>query len=485
MTSASSSPGGATTGMQGPPPGAGMGWYFDRQTKLTGNQYRIISAAVLGDLLEFFDLFLIGFVLSFIMKPWALTYGQAAVILLSSGLGAIFGSFIWGYVADRIGRRKVFISTILNFSIATGALAFTPEKAWIYLSFFRFLTGFGVGGLYSVDLPLVQEFVPTAKRGFIGGMVTVFVPLGIMLGALCGAFLAPTFGWRGLFAIGLLPAFSSLLIRVWVPESPRWLARMGRAEEARRSLAWALEMDPEQIPLSSIATPAVEHTRFTDLFKYKRSLILSWFTNLGAQTTVYGINTWAPALLVLVLKVAPAQAALMMFFVATGGLVGRVGFSWFSELIGRRASGVLMGFVSAIGLMLAAIYNSALIGGVSVFWLILIVTHFFADGGFAVVGPYSAEVWPAQLRATGMGSAYGFGGLGKIIGPAGIALIVGSSNVINPALTVAAIIPAFAFLAAFDVFAGLIYLFFGFEVRGKSFEAIEEEQLAPQTTASL
>src|SRR5262249_32307620 len=117
---------------------------LDRQQRLTVNQRRIIFAAILGDMLEFFDYFLIGFVLAFIVGPWKLTYGESAVILLSSGIGAIVGAAFWGWLADRIGRRKVFIATVLNFSLATGVLAFTPEHGWLFLAVFRFFTGVGV-----------------------------------------------------------------------------------------------------------------------------------------------------------------------------------------------------------------------------------------------------------------------------------------------------------------------------------------------------
>src|SRR5216683_2216704 len=206
---------------------------LDKQTRLTGNQYRIIAAAILGDMLEFFDYFLIGFVLAFIVKPWQLTFGQSAVILLSSGIGAMAGAFFWGSLADRIGRKKVFIATVLNFSIATGVLALTPDRGWIFLSVFRFIVGFGVGGLYCVDLPLVQEFVPTAKRGLIGGLVTVFVPMGVLLGSVLGAFLAPVVGWRGLFAVGLLPAALTLLSRAWAEARKRAGRSPGRSRWIR------------------------------------------------------------------------------------------------------------------------------------------------------------------------------------------------------------------------------------------------------------
>ena len=113
-------------------------------------------------------------------------------------------------------------------------------------------------------------------------------------------------------------------------------------------------------------------------------------------------------------------------------------------------------------------------GGVSLFWLFIVLGDFFYDGGFAVIGPYSAEVWPTRLRTTGMGSAYGFGGIGKIIGPLGLALIVGSSNVVKPDVTVAAIPASFLFLAAWLVVCGLGFALFGFETRQRSIAALDE-----------
>jgi len=447
---------------------------LERQINLTGNQRRIIAAAVLGDMLEFFDYFLIGYVVAFIAGPWKLTFGESAVILLSSGFGAMFGAVFYGWLADKIGRRKVFLMTVINFSIATGILTFTPDRAWIFLSVFRFLIGFGVGGLYCVDLPLVQEFVPASKRGMVGGLVTAAVPIGVLMGAALGAFATPYVGWRGLFAIGMVPGLLTLLIRAWVPESPRWLIQMGRMAEARKSLAWALEMDPASLPTSESDRQKQPMSRLSDIFRYPRSLAVSWITNLGAQTGYYGLTLWVPTLLVQLLGVTPARASFLLIFVNFAGLFGRVGLSYLSDAIGRRASGAIASFGAAILMVLAAMYHDVFFGGVSLFWLILIVNNAFADGGFAIVGPYSSEVWPVGLRTTGMGSAYGFGGLGKVIGPLGLALIVGSSNIITPKASVAALFPAFSYLAAFFTMAGLAYIFIGMETKGQSLEAIEK-----------
>jgi putative MFS transporter len=456
--------------------------FLETQTRLTGNQKRIVFAAILGDMLEFFDYFLIGFVVAFIAGPWKLTFGQSAVILLASGFGAMFGSVFYGWLADKIGRRKTFILTVANFSLATGALALTPEGSWMYLAFFRFIIGVGTGGLYCVDLPLVQEFVPSSKRGTVGGLVTSFIPLGILVGAALAATATPFIGWRGLFAVGLIPGLLTLLIRAWVPESPRWLMRMGRLEEARKSLAWALEIDPQTIPLTG-EVEVQETSRLRDIFRYPKSVGVSFSVNLFSQIGYYGMQLWAPTLLVQLLPTTPAHASMLMIFVNLGGFAGKIIMSVLSDLIGRRASGCLSGLCCAGCIMTAALWHSVFWGALSVYLLALIFADLFMEGSFAIIGPYSAEVWPAFIRSTGMGAAYGFGGLGKVLGPMGLALIVGSSNIITPAASVAALLPSYSFLAACFAISGLIFLVFGIETKGRSLETINDEIGSAQSSA--
>lgn len=450
---------------------------LDRQNTLTGNQKKILAAAIIGDALEFFDFFLIAFVFAFLIGPWKLTFGQTAMVFLSSGVGAILGAYIWGWIADRIGRRKVFIGTVLNFSLATGLLYFTPDNGWIYLTVLRFFVGFGVGGLYCVDLPLVQEFMPSSKRGWIGGLVTCVIPIGVGLGAVLGAFLGAD-QWRLLFAIGVLPALVVLLVRLWVPESPHWLARQGRLEEARKSLAWALQVDPNTLPLPRPDEVKVVKTNWFELFKYPRSLLVSWLGNAGAQTGAYGIALWAPSLFVLLLHVSPQEASKMMILLTVTGFIGRLSFSWLSERIGRRNSGGLLGFGAGVLIILAGNNYDATLFGLSAFWLILAAAMFFVDGGFAIVGPYAAEIWPSHLKTSGMGSAYGFGGIGKILGPVGLALIVGSQNYLKPDVPLTQIPTAFLYLGCWFLMAGVVYYFFGLETKGKSLEQIDRELAA-------
>src|SRR6202012_83212 len=113
---------------------------------------------------------------------------------------------------------------------------------------------------------------------------------------------------------------------------------------ARESLAWALQVDPSSLPMPTAADAGpIITTNWLDLFKYPRSLIVSWLGNAGTQTGVYGITLWAPSLFVLLLHVTPQKASKMMILLTVFGFIGRVSFSYFSQLIGRRNAGGLLG----------------------------------------------------------------------------------------------------------------------------------------------
>ena len=450
---------------------------LDQQKSLTRNQYKLIAAAVFGFLLEFLDYFLIAFILTYVVSPWHLSFGLSALILLSSGVGAMVGAAFFGHLADKIGRRRVFLMTIVLFSLGTLALAFTPESidyGWIYLALFRLVIGFGAGGLVCVDLPLVQEFMPINKRGLVSGLITASTPTAFFLGSVLVAYVAPHTGWRGLMGICSALGMLTLFVRSWIPESPRWLLSQNRAEDARRSVAWALQVDAATLPFDQRVEP-VEQPTFGRLFNHPRSLVVSWLTNLGAQTGYYGLTLWTPTLLVQILHLKPEAAAVRMIFITLCALAGRVALSVLSEAIGRRKTGILCSFGAALALTFAAYAGDAALGAASLFFILLMVAYFFGEGGFAIVAPYSAEIWPASLRATGMGSAYGFGGIGKIIGPLGLALVIGSSNLVLPKASGDALMPAFLYFAAWYAVAGLTYVVFGIETKNRSIEDIDRD----------
>jgi MFS transporter, putative metabolite:H+ symporter len=444
---------------------------LDGQQSLTANQWKIFVAAMFSTMLEFFDFFLIGFVLVFIVTDWHLTYGQSAAILFASGVAAVPAGWIFGWLGDRIGRRKVFIITVLTFSFATGIMALAPRGSWIFLAILRFVVGLGVGGLTVVDQTLLQEFVPAKKRGRIAGYALTLLPAGTLLAALLATYLGSTIGWRGLFAVGLLPAGMAFMIRVWVPESPRWLLGQGRIEEARRSLAWALQIDLSQIRLPA-PLPPQQRASWLELFRYPRSVALSCITGLG-QTGSVALQLWLVTLLALILRKTPAEASYLAIWIALIGIAGRACGAWLSDALGRRRAGVFTALLAAATLSLAGYLHDFYLGTVSVFFLTLLVQSLVSNANLAVVFPYMAELWPASLRASGFGLAYGTSNLGKFIGPAGLALIAGASNYVSPKAPVAAIVPAFNYFSVWYVFAALAFLLLGIETRGRTFEDID------------
>ena len=417
----------------------------------------LLGVAILCDMLEFYDYFLIGFVLAFVAGSWKVTYGQSAVILLSSGIGAILGAGFWSWLADRIGRHRVVYRLDHQFFAGdrdSGAHA----RQWMDFPF---------------CLPILRRSRcrrPLLRDAAAGSGIHALLESAAWsadwsrqpclwvpgLGAVFGAYLGPSLGWRGLFRAWVcLPAFIVLLVRTWMPESPHWLVRMGRLREARESLAWALQIDPEEnSPLPERARETGARS-WSELFRYPRSLTVSWIGNLAAQTGIYGLSLWAPTLLVQVLEnYAGASGVVDDRLQRQRVCRTRAHSRIFPTRSAAACRAALFGFGAAAFVILAGYLRNAFLGTVSVFWLVLVVAYFFADGGFAIVGPYAAEVWPSRLRASGMGSAYGFGGIGKIIGPLGLALIVGSSNVVKPEASVAKIVPAFIYLGGWYALAG-------------------------------
>jgi MFS transporter, putative metabolite:H+ symporter len=325
----------------------------------------------------------------------------------------------------------------------------------------------------------VQEFVPTSKRGLIGGLTTGLLPAGPLLAAMLSAWLGPVIGWRGLFAVGLLPAFMALVIQAWVPESPRWLITQGRIEDARRALAWALRMEPAALPLPTVL-PDKQPVAWGELFRYPRSIAAGCLTGL-AQTGAVGLALWGVVLFVLVLRVTPAEAAYLTIWVSLIAIPGRVLGAWLSEAIGRRYGGALTAAAGAVSMLLAGYMHDWFIGAVSVYYLMNLVQSFFGNANFAVVFPYMTELWPANLRASGFGLVYGVSNLGKFIGPAGLALIAGASNYLTPQATEGAIIPAFIYFAAWYVLGASAFMFVAFETRGRTLEDIDTALARPAT----
>lgn len=433
---------------------------------LTKNQKSLIGLVVVGNIAEFFDMFLIGFVVSLLTKPWGLTGLEAGIILACSGLGTVIGSIAWGWIADRIGRRNTFFWCVLIFSFFTVVSVFTPERGWLMLAILRIFVGIGVGGLNITSIPYVQEFVPAKQRGLLSGLASVFIPLGLFLGSLAQKGFADN--WRALIALGALPILLLFWIRL-VPESPRFLQSHGREAEARKSLAWALNIPVEEVG----ELPAIEKKSATSmgviLRDYRKPLAI---ISLGSFCFILGsftVQSWGQTLLAEGFAKSASQVATLFMFVSLADLLGRLGSAWAADKIGRRWTMFIWGLLGAVGCLMVAF---AAHNGLSwvVFYVGILITMGFGDGAFGILNAFGAEQFPNEARSTGLGLGYGIGATAKIVGPALMGVMIGG-NMVKQDVTLDAVFPAFILFAALLFTGGVIYLF-ARETKGASLDEV-------------
>ena len=419
---------------------------------LTGHQKNLIGLVVVGNISEFFDMFLIGFVVSLLVKPWNLTGIEAGTILACSGLGTVIGAVMWGRLADMIGRRRAFTWCVLLFVVFTAISVFTPDRGWWMLAVLRIGVGMGVGGLNITSIPYVQEFVPTKQRGLLAGLASVFIPLGLLLGAQAQQWLGDPLGWRGLIALGVIPVFLLFWLRT-VPESPRFLQAHGRSDEAREALAWAMEIEPSEVG----ALPPVEHVQtaaYSVIFtKYRRQLAI---ITLGSFCFILGsftIQSWGQTLLKDGFGYSAAYVGMLFTFVAIADVIGRLGSAWLADIVGRRRVMLAFGLLGAVGAVVSATAHTG-----TAFFIGIVITMTFGDGAFGILNAFGAEQFPNEARSTGLGLGYGLGATAKIFGPALMGVLVGGS-MIKQNVTLDAVPPAFFLFAALLVIGGVTYMF--------------------------
>ncbi len=419
--------------------------------------------------LDFFDFFLIAFVMSVIGPEWKLTYGQGALILYGAGVGAICGSLISGSLGDVFGRKLQTVLGTLICGVCAGCIGLLPTGAWVGLAVLRFLVGFGLAAGVTPALTIVVEQTPTRWRTGMTSFFVVFASAGTLLAGFTSATLLHAFGWRGVAMTGFVAVGVGLLVWALVPESVRWLAARGRFAEAQAGVAKQLGLPLSRVPLPTIPPAVQPRASLTELYSVNPRLF--WQTLIiwgGSASAVYGYYLWGPTIIALALQVEPAVAAKYFVYVSATGVVGKIIVSIIAPKIGRRSLGVVFGLMSGVLLIFAGYFNSALMDGFPIFIVLIAASAFFAEGGFSNLAPYTVEQYGVNLgsRSSGLGQAAN--GVGKIVGPLALALLAGSDNIIAPKATAAAIFPAFIFLGGTMVAVMLAFMFLGVETHGRA-----------------
>ena len=436
--------------------------------------------------LDFFDFFLIAFVMSVIGREWQLTYGQGALILYGAGVGAIIGSLVFGALGDRFGRKMQTVIGTFICGISAGLIAFVPTGAWVVLALLRFLVGFGLAAGVTPALTIVVELTPTRWRTGMTSFFIVFASAGTLLASFTAATLLNAFGWRGVAATGFVAVIIGLLVWILVPESVRWLTAKGRFGEARSEVGRHLGLPLDRVPLPTIPPTVQPRSSLTELYSVNPRLF--WQTILiwgGSSSAAYGYYLWGPTIVALALHLEPAQAAKYFIYVSGTGITGKIIVSLIASHMGRRALGILFGFASVIFLVLAGYFSGALVGGFPLFIILIAASAFFVEGGFSNLAPYTVEQYGVSLGARSSGLGQAANGVGKILGPLALALLAGSDNIIAPKATAEAVFPAFVFLAVTMLGVALAFLFLGVETHGRAMALGAEEPAARPRAVAL
>lgn len=303
-------------------------------------------------------------------------------------------SMFWGWLADRIGRVKVMILTILVYSFATAFCGL----AWSLASFavFRFLSGFGVGGEWAAGTPMLQESVPEAMRLRLAGWLHTATPVGGLLGV-AASYLLPVITWRGVFLLGVAPALLTVWLRRNVPEPRAW--REGRS---------------------------IRHG-IGPLFRGPQARI-TWSAAGMMAAIIFGLwscTTWAPTFIVTTLVAQGTAPAIAQRVASTGGLLTNAGtllacglMPWIAAWIGPRRRAATIFFIgSLISVLMSYLIAAYLLNSVTLFLWLLPPLGFFTNGVFALYTVWLPELFPTAQRSFGSGFAFSLGRLLGALGP--------------------------------------------------------------------
>jgi MFS transporter, putative metabolite:H+ symporter len=452
-------------------------------SRLSRRFWAVMGILVLLPMFDFFDFFVVGYIVAVLSKVWHLTFGQSAMMLIGAGFGAIFGSLLMGALADRFGRKPYLILSNIIVAVGAGGIAVMPENSWFLFAVLRIFVGFGLGGSQAVHAAVSVEITPTRYRTVIASLLVAPASLGIILAASSASALLPVIGWRGLSAIGLLPAVFGLLLIPIMPESTRWLLTQGRFTDARRAAAKQLGVAEATLPMPAGVLTKPKPAALRELFLHKRAFWLIFFTWLGISTTTYGYQLWAPTILSSAIHEPVSKVAGYFTIVGFCGLIGRFIFSALPMRIGRRRAGQVMSVGAAIFIFCAGFYHRDFYGDIPAFILWLSLAAIFVNGGFSNMAPYAPESYPVRLAASASGFAQGVNGIGKMLGPLVLGLIAGIGNLVSSSATEAAVIPGFTLLAGCCAVAFLAYTLLPIETHGKAM--IVDREPEPEVRAEV
>jgi putative MFS transporter len=380
----------------------------------------------LGVMFDAADFALFGAALPPIAREFGLGPAQSGLLATVGLIGAFVGALFWGTLSDYVGRRTAFSATIGIFALFTGLVAASWNVA--SLAVFRFLANFGLGGEVPVTATLGAEFSPGRIRGAMAGNLLTAFPVGLIVAALLSLTILPTFGWRALFAVGIVPALLLFFVRRYMPESVRYLLSKGSVTEAEETVAHierqALGRERTSAEMQSMPQLRPEVAVKTgvtvlELFTEGRALrtVLIWIVSFGFFWSSNGILFMLPTILTQQ-GIPLSQAIAYQLVQAIGGVFGYTACSFLIDRYGRRPVLFLYFFIGAFFHLWFAMST-----GIATFIAAFLV-GWVNPGVYGSTGVYVGELHPTHIRATAVGWFFGIGRIGSFLVPTVVGIMI-------------------------------------------------------------
>ncbi|HEM3638712.1 TPA: MFS transporter [Streptococcus suis] len=339
---------------------------------LDKNNRRALASAIVASGTDDLNVMFLSFSMASIIKELSISSAQAGWIATITNLGMLLGGLVFGVLADRYNKFKVFKWTIVIFAIATGLIYFTTSLPYLYIM--RFIAGIGVGGEYGVAIAIMAGIVPKEKMGRISSLNGIAGQVGSITSALLAGWLAPTLGWKGLFLFGLAP----LLLVLWMQ----------------------FAIDDENIKDHTEGEDPVdaEVARVGQLFKTpdlaRQTLALMVMTTVQIAG-YFGMMNWLPTIIQTSLKISVKDSSLWMVTTILGMCIGMLVFGQILDKFGPRPVYSAFLLSSAVCVFLFQFANSQItmiLGGM--------IVGFFVNGMFAGYGAMITRLYPHHIRST-------------------------------------------------------------------------------------
>ncbi len=415
---------------------------------MSGYQWYLVALTTILNALDGYDVLAMAFTANAVSEEFGLTGGQLGTLLSAGLIGMAVGSLVLGPLADKFGRRRILLLSLLV-NIAGLGMSATADSA-ASLGFWRVVTGLGIGGILATVTVVTSEYSNNRNRGMAISIFTAGYGLGATLGGLLAAELIPAFGWRTVYVAGAAMALAVLVLCFFtLPESIDYLRvkRPPRAQEKIDAIAGRIGK-PGHYPLGDVIGADERPIRMTELLggEFRSATLKLWIAFFLIMFGFYFANSWTPKLLV-ESGMTENQGIIGGLMLTLGGAFGSIIYGLLTVKFNTRRT--LMAFVAASAVMLVVFIYSTSVPAIA--FASGVVVGMLINGCIAGLYTVTPAAYPPALRTTGVGGGIGVGRLGAILAPITVGALLDQGWSPAALYTAVAVVVVFAALALIGI----------------------------------